>query len=95
MTLTLEDIVAIEIGDYIRYYDHETGWALAKVIDKGLNYVHIEALEGALKGGDWKESLQNMYKPNKYALYIPDTPEKISWWRRWFKKRLIRLLRRL
>ena len=90
---TFEDISKLELGELIWYYDHESGWNRAILMNKGLDYIHIKSLEGSLMNQDWKEPVRAMLDPDRFSQYIPTPPKRT--FRGWLKKVLIKLLKKL
>ena len=91
MSLVMQDIVDMDVGDILLKYNKDDGWCKVVVLQKGLNYVELKWED---LPQPWKETIDGMLIANRYAVYIPER-RKRSWLILFIRKMLIRILRTL
>ena len=92
------NIREIKQDDLILFYSaEELKWLRCQITQKGLNFVHVKALEGNIEGFFWTENLKHLQDPDHYRVFIPPTPKppkKRSKLVRLLSKWMIRILQR-
>lgn len=97
MSLLINDIRNLQVGDILLRQDPDMGWSKTEIRFVGLNYMTLKTLEG--RGRDQLENvdLDKLMQPNAYHIYIipPSTKGKRSWFVRWLRKVLIQIIEKL